>query len=203
MILLIDNYDSFTYNLFQYFEELGASCRVVRNDKINLDQIKKLKPSGIVLSPGPGNPDSSGVCLDILKELSIVTPILGVCLGHQAIGQVFGGKVIRAKTFMHGKTSMISHNEKGIFKGVSQPFQAARYHSLIVERSSLPRCLEITAQITEEDANEVPVNKKRREAPLIMGLRHRSRPVHGVQFHPESVMTGEGKKLLTNFLNLL
>ena len=186
MVLLIDNYDSFTYNLYQYLCELGARCKVVRNDELNIEQIKRLKPSQIVISPGPGTPDSAGVSLEIIKQLGIGIPILGVCLGHQAIGQAFGGKVVRAKKLMHGKVSELRHHGKGVFRGVSTPFQAARYHSLVVERRSLPRCLEITCETADG---------------VIMGLRHRTLAIEGVQFHPESIMTGVGKALLGNFLS--
>ncbi|MEB3250509.1 MAG: aminodeoxychorismate/anthranilate synthase component II [Merismopediaceae bacterium] len=192
MILVIDNYDSFTYNLVQYLGELGqefpvaAEIQVYRNDQINLEQIRQLRPDGIVISPGPGRPDESGVSLAIIQELAPTTPILGVCLGHQSIGQIFGGKVISAPVLMHGKTSEIYHSGQGVFAGVSNPFAATRYHSLIVERESLPACLEVTAWL--EDG-------------MIMGLRHCQYPhVQGVQFHPESILTTEGKQLLRNFL---
>lgn len=185
MILIIDNYDSFTYNLFQYLEELGARCRVVRNDALSLREIEKLRPEKIVISPGPGTPDESGVSLDVLRHLSDKIPVLGVCLGHQAIGQVFGGKVIRAPKAIHGKISQIFHKGTGIYKGMPNPFPATRYHSLIVERRSLPTELEITCK-TEDG--------------LIMGLRHKRKKVEGIQFHPESIMTTEGKSLLKNFL---
>jgi anthranilate synthase/aminodeoxychorismate synthase-like glutamine amidotransferase len=185
MILLIDNYDSFTYNLKQYIEELGSQCVVYRNDAIGLEQIATLSPRRIVISPGPGNPDSAGITLDLIRSFAGRIPILGVCLGHQAIGQAFGGKVIRAPRPKHGKISRVSHHGKGLFAGVPSPFNVARYHSLIVERESLPDCLEISAE--SEDG-------------LIMGLRHRKLEVQGVQFHPESIATENGRELLGNFV---
>ena len=187
MILVIDNYDSFTYNLVQYLGELGAQLEVHRNDQITVDAIAQLAPERIVISPGPKTPTEAGVCLATIQEFSGKIPILGVCLGHQAIGQAFGGKVIRAPEIMHGKTSRISHDNKTIFSGLPNPFPATRYHSLIVERSTLPDCLEISA--TTPDG-------------LIMGLRHKQMNVEGVQFHPESILTESGKKLLANFLKL-
>lgn len=187
MILVIDNYDSFTYNLVQYLGELGAEVAVYRNDKISIDQIRELKPDRIVISPGPGTPDSAGITLELVGAFSGRTPILGVCLGHQAIGQAFGGKVIRAPYLMHGKTSEICHDSATVFRGLPYRFRATRYHSLIVEKSSLPPMLEVSA--TTPDG-------------VIMGLRHRDFPVEGVQFHPESVMTEHGKTLLENFMNL-
>ncbi len=186
MILVIDNYDSFTYNLVQYLGELGAELKVVRNDEVDVDAIAAMAPERIVISPGPGTPDQAGVSIDVIKRLGATTPILGVCLGHQAIGAVFGGEVVRAGVPMHGKTSTIEHNGRGVFSGISGPFQASRYHSLVVAEKGLPDDLEITAR-TREDAN-------------IMGLRHRTWPVHGVQFHPESILTAEGKTILRNFL---
>lgn len=185
MILVIDNYDSFTYNLVQYLGELGADLRVERNDKITLSRMKALKPSGIVISPGPGFPKDAGISNDAIREFAGRIPILGVCLGHQCIGEVFGGKVIKALRLMHGKTSKIYHNGKGLFKGIANPFEATRYHSLIVERDSLPSCLEITAETKEKE---------------VMGFKHKDYSVWGVQFHPESILTIEGKKLLANFL---
>jgi len=185
MLLVIDNYDSFTYNLFQYLGELGAEMEVYRNNKITVDEIRAKKPAGIVISPGPGRPEDGGVSLDTITEFSGRIPILGVCLGHQCIGQAFGGKVLGAGRIMHGKTSMISHNGEGVFEDVPNPFQATRYHSLVVERESLPDVLEVTA---DSDQGE------------LMGLRHREHPTWGVQFHPESILTGEGKKILANFL---
>ncbi|MEW6008449.1 MAG: aminodeoxychorismate/anthranilate synthase component II [Candidatus Omnitrophota bacterium] len=187
MILIIDNYDSFTYNLVQYLGELGAKLKVFRNDKIGLAEIKKLKPSKIVISPGPGRPEDAGISMQIIKELGKRIPILGVCLGHQCIGEVFGGKVVRAKRLMHGKTSLIYHNNRKIFKNVSNPFSATRYHSLIVSKKGFPSCLEITAHTKQGE---------------IMGLRHKQLPIYGVQFHPESILTDEGKKILKNFLDL-
>ena len=188
MLLVIDNYDSFTYNLVQYLGELGAEMRVFRNDEITLEEIEnEIKPDKVLISPGPGTPDDSGVSLDILKNLGKTTPILGVCLGHQAIGQIFGGKVIRAPAPVHGKPVEICHDGKTIFSGLTYRFRAARYHSLIVERESLPECLEISA--TSPDG-------------LIMGLRHKTYKIEGVQFHPESILTLEGKKLLQNFLEI-
>ncbi len=187
MILVIDNYDSFTYNLVQQMGEFGADLCVIRNDQITLNEIRGLNPSHIVISPGPGDPDDSGVSLDVLRELSGVTPILGVCLGHQAIGQVFGGVVKRAPRLMHGKTSMIQHTGDAMFDGLPNPFEATRYHSLIVERETLPDSLLITAETAEGE---------------IMGLRHREYPVYGVQFHPESILTTYGPRILQNFLNV-
>jgi anthranilate synthase/aminodeoxychorismate synthase-like glutamine amidotransferase len=187
MILVIDNYDSFTYNLVQYLGELGAQLEVVRNDQTSVSEIAKKQPERIVISPGPKTPSEAGICLELIGKLAGRIPILGVCLGHQAIGQAFGGKVIRAPEIMHGKTSQISHDGKTIFSGLPNPFPATRYHSLIVERESLPACLEISA--TSSDG-------------LIMGLRHRTLKVEGVQFHPESILTDVGKQLLGNFLKL-
>lgn len=186
MIILIDNYDSFTWNLVHYMGELGADIQVHRNDQISIGQVMTAKPEAIVLSPGPCTPNEAGICLDLIKEAPANMPILGVCLGHQSIGQAFGGNVIRAPKLMHGKTSHIHHTNKGIFKGLEQDFEATRYHSLIVEQSSLPDCLEITA---EADG-------------LIMGLQHKTRPVHGVQFHPESIASQHGHQLLKNFLDI-
>ena len=188
MILVIDNYDSFTYNLVQYLGELGADLKVYRNDKITVAEIRKLKNlKKIVISPGPGVPRDAGISENVIKEFGRHTPILGVCLGHQAIGEVFGGRIVGAKNLMHGKTSKIYHNDKGIFKGIKNPFDATRYHSLLVERKTFPRILNITA---ETKAKEV------------MGLQHKIYPIYGVQFHPESILTVEGKKLLKNFLEL-
>lgn len=186
MLLVIDNYDSFTYNLVQYLGELGAEMKVFRNDEITVKEIKsEIKPDKILISPGPGTPDDSGISLDILKNFAEKIPILGVCLGHQAIGQFFGGKVVRAPEPVHGKPVEICHDGKTIFAGLTYRFRAARYHSLIVERESLPECLEISA--TSPDG-------------LIMALRHKTFKIEGVQFHPESILTNEGKKLLQNFL---
>ena len=188
MILVIDNYDSFTYNIVQYLGELGARMEVRRNDEVTVGEIAgSLQPERISISPGPGTPDTAGVSLEVLKTFSGRLPILGVCLGHQAIGQIFGGRVVRAPVPVHGKPAEIAHDGKGVFQGLSQNFQAGRYHSLVVERESLPAELEITA--TTPDG-------------LIMGLRHKEFAVEGVQFHPESILTNEGKKLLQNFLNL-
>jgi len=188
MILLIDNYDSFTYNLVQYFGELGVSLKVYRNDKVTLSQIKKLKPRHIVISPGPGRPDDAGMSKRIIKEFANVIPILGVCLGHQCIGEVFGAKIIGAKRLMHGKTSMIYHNKKDIFSNIKNPFIATRYHSLIIEERSLPECLEIIARTKENE---------------IMGVKHKDYMIWGVQFHPESILTNEGKKILKNFMRVI
>ena len=191
MILMIDNYDSFTYNLVQYLGELGADVKTVRNDAITTAEIRELKPQGIVISPGPGTPDDAGVSLAVVKELGESFPILGVCLGHQCIGQVFGGKVVRAGQIMHGKTSMIQHGGKGVFAGLPRPFEATRYHSLVLEKQQIPDCLEVTAW-TEFENGEIEE---------IMGLKHRSLPVEGVQFHPESILTRRGHDLLQNFIN--
>jgi anthranilate synthase component 2 len=187
MIVVIDNYDSFTYNLVQYFGELGAELRVVRNDEVTVDEIVKMKPAKLVVSPGPCTPTEAGISCEAIARLGPAIPTLGVCLGHQSIGQVYGGKVIRAGRLMHGKTSMIRHNGKGVFKNIPNPFEAIRYHSLLVERASLPPELEITADTDEGE---------------IMGLRHKSHPVYGVQFHPESILTQNGKQILKNFLEL-
>jgi anthranilate synthase/aminodeoxychorismate synthase-like glutamine amidotransferase len=186
MVLVIDNYDSFTYNLVQYLGELGADVTVVRNDAVSVEDVVNAKADRIVISPGPGRPEQAGVTTSVIRRLGQATPILGVCLGHQAIGAVFGGEVVRAGVPMHGKTSTIEHNGQGVFSGIAGPFLASRYHSLVVAEKGLPADLEITAR-TREDAN-------------IMGLRHRTWPVHGVQFHPESILTGEGKTILRNFL---
>jgi anthranilate synthase component 2 len=186
MILVIDNYDSFTYNLVQYLGELGSEVRVVRNDAASIDSISALQPARIVISPGPGRPEHAGITMDVIRQLGSSIPILGVCLGHQAIGAVFGGAVVRASTPMHGKTSTIEHDGRGVFAGIDGPFVASRYHSLVVSDDGLPDELEVTAR-TREDRT-------------IMGLRHRDRPIHGVQFHPESILTGEGMRLLRNFL---
>jgi anthranilate synthase/aminodeoxychorismate synthase-like glutamine amidotransferase len=191
-VLMIDNYDSFTYNLVQYLGELGADVHTVRNDAIDIAGIRALDPAGIVLSPGPCTPNEAGICLDVVHELAGVYPILGVCLGHQTIGQAFGGKVVRAREVMHGKVSDMHHSGKGVFAGLDNPFEATRYHSLIVERESLPEVLEETAW-TE-------LNGGRDE---IMGFRHRELPIEGVQFHPESILTRHGHDLLKNFLDTL
>jgi anthranilate synthase/aminodeoxychorismate synthase-like glutamine amidotransferase len=186
MVLVIDNYDSFTYNLVQYLGELGADVQVMRNDLVTLQDVVAAKPARVVISPGPGRPEQAGVSMDIIRALGQTTPVLGVCLGHQAIGAVFGGCVVRADVPMHGKTSMIEHDGRGLFTGIAGPFVASRYHSLVVAEHGLPAELEVTAR-TREDAH-------------IMGLRHREWPVYGVQFHPESILTGEGKHILRNFL---
>lgn len=187
MLLLIDNYDSFTYNLVHYLGELGAQSVVVRNDKITVDEVMANKPQAIVLSPGPCTPNEAGICLDLIKAAGPTIPLLGVCLGHQSIGQSYGGKVIRAPQPMHGKLSTITHTGQGVFAGLPKSFQITRYHSLIVERSSLPDCLEVTAETADG---------------LIMGLQHKTHPVHGVQFHPESIASEQGHALLANFLRL-
>jgi len=187
---MIDNYDSFTYNLVQYFGELGQEVKVVRNDALSVDEIAALGAERIVISPGPCTPDQAGVSLEVLDRLSGKLPILGVCLGHQSLGQAFGGKVIRAKSIMHGKTSPIHHTGVGVFAGLPSPFQATRYHSLVVEKQSLPDCLEITAWTESEDGS----------FDEIMGLRHRTLAVEGVQFHPESILTEHGHAMLKNFL---
>jgi len=185
MILMIDNYDSFTYNLVQYLGELGQGIKVFRNDKITVGKIKKLRPKKIVISPGPGRPEDAGISCDVIKEFAGKIPILGVCLGHQCLGYVYGGRIINAQKLMHGKTSLIYHNRETIFKDIPNPFEATRYHSLIVERKTLPDCLEITAWTKEKE---------------IMGLKHKDYPVWGVQFHPESILTKAGKDILRNFL---
>jgi anthranilate synthase component 2 len=190
VLLVIDNYDSFTYNLVQYFGELGQQVEVVRNDALDVAGIAALKPERIVISPGPCTPDTAGVSLAVLEQLAGTVPILGVCLGHQSLGQAFGGRVIRAKTIMHGKTSRIRHEGRGVFAGIPDQFEATRYHSLVVERDSLPACLEITAWTENDDGS----------FDEIMGLRHRTLPVEGVQFHPESILTQHGHDLLRNFL---
>jgi anthranilate synthase/aminodeoxychorismate synthase-like glutamine amidotransferase len=186
MILVIDNYDSFTYNLVQYLGELGADIKVMRNDAVTLEEVVAASPSRIVISPGPGRPEQAGVTMQVIRALGQTTPILGVCLGHQAIGAVFGGRVVRAGVPMHGKTSTIEHDGRGVFSGINGPFVASRYHSLVVEGETMPAALEVSAR-TREDG-------------IVMGLRHRSWPVHGVQFHPESILTGEGRRILRNFL---
>ena len=185
MILMIDNYDSFTYNLVQHFGELGANLKVYRNDKISIDEIKKMRPKKIVISPGPSNPNNAGISLEVIEVFKEKLPIMGVCLGHQCLGQAFGGKIIRAGKLMHGKTSKIKHDGKGLFKGLENPFEATRYHSLVIDKKTIPSCFEITA--TSEDKE-------------IMGIRHKRLPLCGVQFHPESILTVAGKKLLNNFL---
>jgi len=187
MLLVIDNYDSFTYNLVQYLGELGERIEVRRNNEVSVNEIEKMSPNRIVISPGPGTPNDAGVSLQAIEEFGGKLPILGVCLGHQAIGQAFGGRVVRAAHLVHGKSSTVQHDSKTIFEGLEQGFAAGRYHSLVVERESLPECLEVSA-ITPNGT--------------IMGLRHRKMKIEGVQFHPESIMTTEGKKLLANFIKL-
>ncbi len=190
MLLMIDNYDSFTFNLVQYLQTLGAEVKVVRNDALSVDEIAALQPSHIVVSPGPCTPNEAGVSLEVIRRLSANTPILGVCLGHQSIGQVYGGNVIRAGNIMHGKTSPIRHEGKGVFAGLPDAYEATRYHSLVVDKNSLPAELEITAWTENADGSMEE----------IMGLRHREHPVEGVQFHPESILTQHGHALLKNFL---
>jgi anthranilate synthase/aminodeoxychorismate synthase-like glutamine amidotransferase len=187
MLLVIDNYDSFTYNLVQYFGELGADPVVKRNDAVTVDEVEKMAPERIVISPGPGSPKDAGISMELIRRMGSRVPLLGVCLGHQCIGEVYGGKVVRAGRLMHGKTSPIRHDAKGVFRGLPNPFEATRYHSLIVEKSSVPDGLEISADTAEGE---------------IVGLRHREHPVHGVQFHPESILSKEGKDLLENFLKI-
>lgn len=184
MILLIDNYDSFTYNVRQYLGELGADVDVHRNDSITIEDIRQMRPEKIIISPGPGRPENAGISVQVIKELGSEIPLLGVCLGHQAIGYAFGAKILRAPSPVHGKTSMVEHNGTGLYRGLSNPFEATRYHSLLIEKESLPEELEITSWTGE----------------LIMGVRHRQYPIEGVQFHPESILTKEGKNLLANFL---
>jgi anthranilate synthase component II len=187
MLLMIDNYDSFTYNLVQYLGELGQDVCVYRNDEITVAQVENLKPSHVVISPGPCTPTEAGISVSAIEQLAGRIPILGVCLGHQSIGQAYGGRIVRAKQLMHGKTSMIHHNGKGVFAGLPSPFEATRYHSLVIERETLPDCLEITAWTDDGE---------------IMGVRHKTLPVEGVQFHPESILTQHGHQLLSNFLKV-
>ena len=189
MLLIIDNYDSFTYNLVQYFSEMGAVMEIRRNDQVTLDEIAKLKPDHICISPGPCTPKEAGISCAVIERFGKTTPLLGVCLGHQAIGHVFGGDVVRADRLMHGKTSLIKHEGTSVFKDMPQPFEATRYHSLLVKRATLPACLEITALCNDDDSE-------------IMGLRHKELPIHGVQFHPESIATEHGHDLLRNFLTI-
>jgi anthranilate synthase component II len=186
MVCVIDNYDSFTYNLVQYLGELGAAVHVVRNDAASVGEVEALRPDRIVISPGPGRPEDAGITMAVIKELGRKTPIFGVCLGHQAIGAAFGGNVVRAQVPMHGKTSTIEHDSRGVFTGIAEPFVASRYHSLVVSETGLPADLEVTARTRDDH--------------VIMGLRHRKWPVQGVQFHPESILTGEGHRILRNFL---
>ena len=187
MLLVIDNYDSFTYNLVQSLGELGEQIEVRRNDEIAIDEVADLKPDRIVISPGPGTPDDAGVSMEVIKTFVVTTPILGVCLGHQSIGQVFGGRVVRAPKLFHGKSSQVQHDGRTVFEGLDQDFDAGRYHSLMVDDAGLPDCLEVSARTKDG---------------IIMGLRHRTMRIEGVQFHPESIMTTEGKKLLSNFLKV-
>jgi len=187
MIFVIDNYDSFVYNLVQYLGEMGERLKVFRNDKISLSGIDELAPEKIIISPGPGRPEDAGISCSLIREFAGKIPILGVCLGHQCIGYAFGGEVVRAEKIMHGKTSLVYHNQKDLFEGITNPFEATRYHSLIVKADTLPGCLEITARADRKE---------------IMGIKHRDYPIWGVQFHPESILTKEGKKLLKNFLEI-
>src|SRR5579883_1204004 len=186
MLLLIDNYDSFTYNLYQYLCELGADVLVRRNDEVTVEEIQRLDPERIVISPGPGDPDDAGVSVEVIRRFGPSLPLLGVCLGHQCIGTAFGGRVVHADTLMHGKSSLVYHDGRGVLAGLPSPFEAIRYHSLVVDRSTLPDCLDVTAQTSSG---------------TIMALKHRTYPIQGVQFHPESIMTVVGKDLLRNFLN--
>ena len=190
MLLMIDNYDSFTYNLVQYFGELGADVQVHRNDQITIDEIEKLAPEYLVISPGPCTPNEAGVSVEAIKHFAGKLPILGVCLGHQSIGQAFGGKIVHANEIMHGKTSMVKHHDIGVFKGLSNPLEATRYHSLVIEKASLPDCFEVTAW-TEKENGEIDE---------IMGVRHKDMAIEGVQFHPESILTQHGHDMLRNFL---
>lgn len=192
MMIMIDNYDSFTYNLVQYLGELGAEVQVHRNDQISLAQIEQLQPERIMISPGPCTPNEAGVSMDVIRHFAGKLPILGVCLGHQSIGQVFGGKIVHARQIMHGKTSMIYHTDQGVFKGLENPYEATRYHSLVIEKDSLPDCLEITAWTQHEDGS----------FDEIMGVRHKEMAIGGVQFHPESILTQHGHALLKNFLEM-
>lgn len=185
MILMIDNYDSFTYNLVQYLGEMGQQLKVYRNNKITLEEIEEMKPDRLVISPGPCTPNEAGISVAAIKHFAGKVPILGVCLGHQSIGQAFGGEVVRASRLMHGKTSLIHHDDQGVFAGLPNPFEATRYHSLIIRRETLPDCLQITAETDQRE---------------IMGVRHKDLPIEGVQFHPESILTQDGKKLLANFV---
>jgi anthranilate synthase/aminodeoxychorismate synthase-like glutamine amidotransferase len=187
MLIVIDNYDSFTYNLVQYFGELGAEMKVLRNDAVTVEQLRELNPSRICISPGPCTPNEAGISCEVIKTFGDSLPVFGVCLGHQSIGQVYGGEVVRAEKLMHGKTSMIHHGGESVFKGIDNPFEATRYHSLIVKKETLPDCLEVTAWTDDG---------------VIMGLKHKELNVHGVQFHPESILTNSGKHLLKNFLEM-
>ncbi|MGM0594157.1 MAG: anthranilate synthase component II [Pseudomonadota bacterium] len=192
MLVMIDNYDSFTYNLVQYFGELGAEVRVFRNDQVSLAEIESLQPDHLVISPGPCTPTEAGISIEAIKHFAGELPILGVCLGHQSIGQAFGGKVVHAKRIMHGKTSMVYHSNVGVFKGLTNPFEATRYHSLVIEQASLPRCLEVTAWTQDEDDS----------MDEIMGIRHREFMIEGVQYHPESILSEHGHQQLANFLEM-
>jgi anthranilate synthase component 2 len=189
-IVMIDNYDSFTYNLVQYFGELGADVEVIRNDQVSLDDIKALSPDKIVISPGPCTPKEAGISVAAIKEFAGVYPILGVCLGHQSIGHAFGGNIVHAKSIMHGKTSMVHHHDQGVFKGLNNPFEATRYHSLVIDQTTLPECLEVTAWTLDESGS----------IEEIMGVRHKEFDIEGVQFHPESILTEHGHDMLRNFL---
>ena len=189
-LVMVDNYDSFTYNLVQYFGELGADVQVVRNDEITTEQLAALKPDKIVISPGPCTPKEAGISVDVIQTFAGKLPILGVCLGHQSIGYAFGGNIIHAKSIMHGKTSLVYHHDQGVFKGLNNPFTATRYHSLVIEQSSLPECLEVTAW-TQDEAGHLDE---------IMGVRHKTLDIEGVQFHPESILTEHGHDMLRNFL---
>ena len=188
MILVLDNYDSFTYNLVQYLGELGADVQVRRNDETTVEQIEELRPERILISPGPGRPENAGITVDVIRHFAGKVPLMGVCLGHQAMGHVFGGEVVRAPVPMHGKTCTVEHDSKGLFNGISAPFQASRYHSLVVSEQGWPAALEICARSKEDG--------------VVMALRHRDLPLHGVQFHPESILTNEGRRILRNFLEL-
>jgi anthranilate synthase component 2 len=191
MLLMIDNYDSFTYNLVQYFGELGADVRVYRNDQITIEEIEALNPDKIVISPGPCTPNEAGISLEVIKHFAGKKPIMGVCLGHQSIGQAFGGDIVHASAIMHGKTSPVYHNNKSVFKGLNNPVESTRYHSLVIDKNTLPDCLEITAWTETEDG----------EMDEIMGVQHKTLPIEGVQFHPESILTEQGHDLLKNFLD--
>jgi anthranilate synthase component II len=188
MVLVIDNYDSFTYNLVQYLGELGAAIAVRRNDETTVDEVATMKPNRILISPGPGRPEDAGIAVDVVRRLGPTTPILGVCLGHQAMGMAFGGRVVRAPVPMHGKTSTVDHDGRGVFAGITSSFQASRYHSLVVAADEWPDALEVSARSHEDG--------------VVMGLRHKTMPIHGVQFHPESILTHEGRRILRNFLEL-
>ena len=192
MLLMIDNYDSFTYNLVQYFGELGADVHVMRNDQISIEEIERMAPEHLVISPGPCTPNEAGISVPAIKHFAGKLPILGVCLGHQSIGQAFGGDIVHAKEIMHGKTSMVKHNNKGVFKGLGNPFEATRYHSLVIDKATLPDCLEMTAWTETSDG----------EVDEIMGVRHKEMVIEGVQFHPESILSEHGHQMLKNFLEM-